>query len=92
MSGMGFEPMPTYGTHAHIRGPDLKSGALDRSATLTDNAIAYNLHFYACILSYTLLIVSKIHWLVGKLVSVIVYCLHAFFNVAVYITQFFVQI
>ena len=22
-------------THAHIRGPDLKSGALDRSATLT---------------------------------------------------------
>ena len=23
-------------THVHIRGPDLKSGALDRSATLTD--------------------------------------------------------
>ena len=29
-------------THAHICGPDLESGALDRSATLTTHCLAFN--------------------------------------------------
>ena len=32
-------------THAHISGPDLESGALDRSATLTANLLGYFLLF-----------------------------------------------
>ena len=35
MSGMGFKPMSTY-----VCGSDLKSDALDRSATLTDTCYA----------------------------------------------------